>query len=62
MKPLEGDYLPPNPHLARTLAAIRERCRLNAEIARTDLDRRRVAETLPPRTPAQFAEQRRELR
>lgn len=62
MKPLEGDYLPPHPALARTLAAIRERCRLNAEIARTDPDRRRRTVSVALRTAAQLAEQRRLLR
>jgi len=44
--------------LARTLEAIRDRCAANAEIARTDPDRRRVTVSVALRT----AEQRRDLR
>jgi hypothetical protein len=45
--------------LARFLAEMRERCRQNAELARTDPNRRREAISFTLRTAAQLAEQRR---
>ncbi len=46
--------------MIRTLEAIRARCAENAEIARTDPDRRRVTVSAALRTAAQLAEQRRQ--
>jgi hypothetical protein len=46
--------------MERTLAAIRARCAQNAEIARTDPDRRRVTVSIALRTEAQLAAQRRQ--